>query len=137
MPNPVKSAKPPSPVQIRAAPPFFRAKSTVSDPSDANARPSNWTTVDYKSAGWRHGSGPKPLIQPGLLVATPEQAGCSEDLHLSAVHSPPEPVVVRRRSGEDGRSGRAVYDHSRWPWRSVRSAETTVRLPRPELCSAQ
>jgi hypothetical protein len=36
--------------------------------------------VDYRSAGWRHDSGPKPLIQPGLIVATSEQAGCSENL---------------------------------------------------------
>ena len=37
--NPAKSAKPPSPVQIRAAPPFFRENSTIRPLGGRGARP--------------------------------------------------------------------------------------------------
>jgi hypothetical protein len=45
--NPVRSAKPPSPVQIRAAPPKVSSNSMVCAPA-AQTAAGDWTTVDYK-----------------------------------------------------------------------------------------
>ena len=68
MPNPAESAKPPSPVQIRAAPPFFRAKSIVRVLGGRTRTLSNWTTVDYSPQPPAANSRRKPLLQRALLV---------------------------------------------------------------------
>jgi hypothetical protein len=63
MPSPAKSAKPPSPVQIRAAPPLFLSKIDRLSPRGGNARSSNglrWTTSRWlrsRRAAVNHCSG--------------------------------------------------------------------------------
>jgi hypothetical protein len=62
-----RSAKPPSPVQIRAAPPNSSSNSIVC-PTAAQAEACNWTTVDYKSAARAASPYGKSPITNDLIV---------------------------------------------------------------------
>ena len=78
--DPVRSAKPPSPVQIRAAPPFSSGRSTVCVPSDANTRLPIGLRVDYIDSRRQSGHCRKPLIPPNLRIAEAEKEGGSGNI---------------------------------------------------------